>query len=289
MKDLGKVFTNNVNITSFDELQYFTGLATIGETAFRVCRGLTSVTLPENVTSIGKSAFQGCVGLTSVTIPESVTSIGYGAFEACNGLTSLMIGNKVASIGPGAFTSCISLTSVNIPENVKSIGESAFANCTGLISVNIGSGVTSIGSSAFLNCTSLKHVYCYAESVPSTGNGVFDKINLQAATLHVPASALETYSNTMPWSRFGTKVPLSAVPTGLTEVASVPVQVKSRGGVITVEGLDNNTLVTVYTAGGALVGTATAVNHTATIATRLMPGSVAIVKMGGKKVKMVVR
>ncbi|MDD5792077.1 MAG: leucine-rich repeat domain-containing protein [Erysipelotrichaceae bacterium] len=48
----------------------------IGESAFRDCSGLTSVTIPNSVTSIGESAFSDCTGLTSVTIPNSVTSIG---------------------------------------------------------------------------------------------------------------------------------------------------------------------------------------------------------------------
>ena len=178
---------------------------------------------------------------------------------------------------------------MTIPNSVKTIGQEAFFDCRNMTSVTIGNGVTVINEKAFAYCTSLKHVYCYAESVPSTQTNAFSGSDTQYATLHVPASALEDYSNTVPWSGFGTKVPLNIVPTGLTELASVPVQVKSRGGVITVEGLDNNTPVTVYTAGGALVGTAIAVNHTATIPTRLMPGTVAIVKMGGKKVKMVVR
>ncbi|MDE6051459.1 MAG: leucine-rich repeat domain-containing protein, partial [Paramuribaculum sp.] len=51
------------------------------------CTGLTSVTIPNSVTSIERNAFEGCSGLTSVTIPNSVTSIGYEAFKGCSGLT----------------------------------------------------------------------------------------------------------------------------------------------------------------------------------------------------------
>ena len=178
---------------------------------------------------------------------------------------------------------------MTIPGSVTTIGDYSFCMCSQLTSVTIGSGITSIGEWAFADCSRMKHVYCYAINVPSTDPDAFENIYIQSATLHVPESALEDYSKTVPWSGFGNIVPLSAVPTGLMEVASVPVQVKSRGGVITVEGLDNNTPVTVYTAGGTLVGTAIAVNHTAILPTRLMPGSVAIVKMGSKKVKMVVR
>ena len=71
----------------------------IGESAFRDCSGLTSVTIPNSVTSIGESAFSDCTGLTSVTIPNSVTSIGDYAFFHCYNLASVTIPNSVTSIG----------------------------------------------------------------------------------------------------------------------------------------------------------------------------------------------
>ena len=80
------------------------GISYIGNSAFRNCSSLTSVTIPEGVTSIGESAFYSCSGLTSITIPESVTSIGDYAFSGCSGLTSFTIPEGVASIGSYAFS-----------------------------------------------------------------------------------------------------------------------------------------------------------------------------------------
>ena len=84
--------------------------------AFYNCRSLTSVTIPDSVTSIGYEAFYNCRSLTSVTIPDSVTSIGNSAFDGCTSLKSVTIGSGVTSIGDSAFEDCTSLTSVNITD-----------------------------------------------------------------------------------------------------------------------------------------------------------------------------
>ena len=97
---------------------------------------LTSITIPENITSIGRCAFSGCDGLMNITIPDSVTSIGSAAFENCSGLTSIVI-----------------------PDSVTSIDHWAFQYCTGLTSATIGNGVKSISRYAFWDCASLKDIY----------------------------------------------------------------------------------------------------------------------------------
>ena len=80
--------------------------------AFYNRNDLTSVTIPNGVTSIGNYAFSYCTSLTSVTFGDSVTSIGEDAFRGCSSLTSVTFGNSVTSIGSYAFTGCSSLTSV---------------------------------------------------------------------------------------------------------------------------------------------------------------------------------
>ena len=129
-----------------------------GDGCFYDCTSLTSVTIPDSVTSIGNSAFNGCSSLTSVTIGNSVTSIGNYAFENCTSLSTITIPNSVTLIGDGAFFGCDSLTSVTIPDSVTSIGNETFSGCTSLTSVTIPDSVTSIGFYAFNECTSLTSI-----------------------------------------------------------------------------------------------------------------------------------
>ena len=132
----------------------------IGSYAFQYCSGLTSVTIPNSVTSIEYGAFWGCSGLTSVTIPNSVTSIGGSAFEWCTGLKKVIVKDIAAWCGikfdgyhsnPLGYAKHIysdedtEITNLIIPNSVTSIGSYAFYDCSGLTSINIGNSVTSIG------------------------------------------------------------------------------------------------------------------------------------------------
>ena len=123
----------------------------IAKKAFAGYSILTSVIIPESITSIGESAFSGCFRLTgNLIIPDSVETIENKAFYGCSKITSVTIGSSVISVGASAFSGCAELTGeLVIPDSVKMIGESAFGFCQKLTSVTIGSGVTSISSSAF--------------------------------------------------------------------------------------------------------------------------------------------
>ena len=203
--DLGEVFKENNTISSFNELQYFTGLTSIGNQAFYNSWNLSAITIPNNITSIGESAFYYCYKLTSLNIPSSVTDIGLDAFSRCFGLTSInvdlentmydsrdncnaiietatnklirgcvntVIPGGITTIGSRAFNDCSSLTSIDIPNSVTTIEYLAFQNCSGLTSVDIPSSVTTLGNGVFANCSGLTSV-TIPNSVTSMDDAVF--------------------------------------------------------------------------------------------------------------------
>ena len=171
------------------------GTKIICDSAFSMCNFLTSIIVPNSVTSIGEGAFSGCILLFKIIIPNSVTSIGDlafmdsnalshivisnsvtsigdGTFYGCNSLTNIVIPDSVTSIGDIAFSGCRSLSNIVIPDSVTSIGDYVFEGCTSLSNIVIPNNVTSIGSNAFKNCSSLSNIVI-PDSVTSIGNGVF--------------------------------------------------------------------------------------------------------------------
>lgn len=122
------------------------------------CGNLTSVTIPDSVTTVGENAFYGCRGLTSLKIGTAVHTINARAFALCSGLTSIEIPNSVITIGDYAFGGCSGLQSLDIPESVTSIGNSSFLECNGLTSVYIPKTLITIGSTPFHDCKQLTKI-----------------------------------------------------------------------------------------------------------------------------------
>ena len=164
--------------------QYYYGSSTSSTTYDYFCipSSLRSVTVTGG--NILYGAFRNCSMLTSVTIPDSVTSIVDYAFSGCTGLTSVTIPDSVKSIGNNAFENCTGLTSVTIPDSVESIGDYAFYGCTGLTSVTIGTSVTSIGSSAFEYCYKLVEVYNKSSLNITAGDSSYGDVGYYAKNVY---------------------------------------------------------------------------------------------------------
>lgn len=187
-------------------------VTSIGNSAFNNCKSLTSIAIPDGVTTIGAEAFFGCNKIKAVYYTGSVDDwclinfiyadsnpLYYGAdlyinrillteatinsskindmtFYNCKSLTSIVIGDNVTSIGNNVFYGCSSLTSVVIGSGVTSIDNYAFWNCSNLINVTIGNSVASIGESAFNDCSSLTSIII-PDSVTSIGSSAFSDCN----------------------------------------------------------------------------------------------------------------
>jgi len=190
-------------------------VTSIGDSAFRGCSNLTSVTIPDSVTSIGDSAFYSCTSLTSVTIPDSVTIIENYAFSDCDSLTSVTIPNSVTSIGGGAFESCNNLTSATIPDSVTSIAYSTFFNCSSLTSVNIPDCVTTIEHETFRGCTSLTSV-TIPDSVTSIERSVFSNCT-SLTSVTIPDSVTSIGRSAFSYCRSLTSV---TIPDSVTSIGT---------------------------------------------------------------------
>lgn len=109
-------------------------VTTIGHAAF-FNSAVTSVTIPDSVTSISDEAFINCPKLTNISIPNSVTYIGFSAFSSCTSLKSITLPSSLSTIQSYAFYNCGNLKTIRIPVSVTSIGNNAFADCPSLMTV----------------------------------------------------------------------------------------------------------------------------------------------------------
>lgn len=205
-------------------------VSAIVDNAFWGCNGLSSVSIPNTITSIGQYAFSGCSGLSSISIPTSVVTIGLDAFGGCSGIahtyyagsiaqwcgisfangcsnpifyshdliinnsvvTNLVIPSNITNIGNYSFYNCTGITSVSISNTISNIGNYAFFGCSSLSSVIIPNSTTVIGNYSFSNCTSLETIYI-PESVNNIGYNAFsDCTSLTSITLPNNISFIST-------------------------------------------------------------------------------------------------
>ena len=190
-----EVFSGNTNLTSVTLPE---SLTTLGDRAFYTCKSLKTIKIPSGVTAIPGHCFDGCSSLESVTIPEGVMTIGDVAFYACS-INALTLPESLEKIGIGAFCNNCVLKSVNIPAKVKTIGAWAFSVC-GLTDLVIPEGVQTIGNEAFLYNNNLQSITCNAATPPTLGDNAFD--NDITPSIKVPLQSIVAYRQAEGWKNF---------------------------------------------------------------------------------------
>lgn len=151
-----------LNKSLFEGYSHITSLrlpdtvTTINARAFVRC-GFESLTLPTSLTAIEDFAFNMCHKLESIVIPPSVTQIGAGAFMDCPALQSITLPPNITKIAENAF--CESgIREIVIPDKVRTIDTCAFQGCGELTSITLPQNLKKIGYMAFMDCDSLKEL-----------------------------------------------------------------------------------------------------------------------------------
>ncbi len=150
----------------------------------KVKQSLTSVKIPEGITSISGDTFYNCTNLETIEFPSTLTSIGVEAFNGCTALKSVEFPKSLVSIGNSAFGST-ALENIILPSSLTTIGNSAFWGCSQLATIEFAehSSLTSIGDYAFSYCTALKSVE-FPKSLVSIGNSAFGSTALENITFN---------------------------------------------------------------------------------------------------------
>ena len=146
-------FENDDTITSV-KFAKNSEMVVIQANAFRNCKILTSIILPNSITKIGEDAFASCPLLKKVTLSTSLREIADYTFVGCRSLKEIEIPASVTEIGSFAFNGCTTLTTVTFAENstLSEIGDRTFAACYGLVNIVLPDSLTSIGSYTFMDC-----------------------------------------------------------------------------------------------------------------------------------------
>ena len=308
------VYQGNVAIP--EEVTYMNRtrkVTSIGEYAFCQCSNLTSVTIPYSVTSIGAEAFSGCSGLTSVTIGSGVTRIGDAAFNGADIPTVIsLIENPFKITGKTSSTRTFTQNTflnatlyvpkgtidkykatdgwkdfVFIEEENGSGGDTPTTQKCEKPTISYENGKLTFSSAT--DGAVCQYSITDTDIKAGSGNevqlGVTYNISVYATKSGYDNSDVATA--TLCWIDASPQT--EGITNGVAQIAARPVLVKTDNGFITVEGMDDRTNVSVYTTDGKQVGSAISQNNVATIATSIQPGSIAIVKIGEKAIKVVMK
>ena len=279
-------------------------VTTISSYAFYNCTDLTSITIPNSVTSIGDCVFVYCSGLTSVTIPNSVTSIGEGTFNYINFTTVTSLIKEPFAIWSNTFNDdTFYNATLKVPNGTvekykategwrkflfieDSAGGGSTQKCaTPTISYNKGK--------LKFNCATAGATCQYSITDTDIKAGSGNQVQLTVTYIVSVYATKAGYDNsdvaeaTLCW--IDKEPDINTDISNAAEFSATPVLIMSDGGMLTIQGADDGTPISVFTTAGMQTGSTISQGGRATISTNMQAGDIAIIKIGSKSVKVVMK
>lgn len=305
------------------------GVTDIMDATFYHCVNLASVILPNSLTSLGTQAFGDCSSLESIIIPRNVTNISQFAFQNCSSLTSINLPKNLVEIGMNAFqnVNLMTITSLieepfpikwNMNDNIHVFSDNTIMNATLYVPKGtINKYKETEGWKDFVFIEEMKGEQCkiptisyengkltfntetdgaichYSISDDDIKTGRGNEVQLNATyTISVYATKegcenSDLVTATLCW--IDKEPQTEGITDGVSQISSRAVLIQSEGGIISLQGVDDGTQVSAYTADGVLAGSAISRNGGALLNTNFRPGTTAIVKVGEKSIKVVIK
>ena len=179
---------------------------------------ITSISLPEGLTSVGNAGFKDCMFVNHVSVPASVETIGFSAFENCRMLSNLTFAanGALTTIDNWAFYNNHELKNVVIPEGVTSIGYAAFYGCTYLSELTLPASMQAIEDNGFALCAKLQRMNVDAIVPPIVASRTFEDVD-RTIPVVVPDESVSVYKSAPVWQEFNIQGK-SEVPTALDNI-----------------------------------------------------------------------
>ena len=179
---------------------------------------ITSISLPEGLTSVGNAGFKDCMFVNHVSVPASVETIGFSAFENCRMLSNLTFAanGALTIIDNWAFYNNHELKNVVIPEGVTSIGYAAFYGCTYLSELTLPASMQAIEDNGFALCAKLQRMNVDAIVPPIVASRTFEDVD-RTIPVVVPDESVSVYKSAPVWQEFNIQGK-SEVPAALDNI-----------------------------------------------------------------------